>query len=99
MNDGIRAGELVLPQLIDGLMRAALEGAGAERGLLITVLGGEWRLEAEAVTSREAIVVRLLQTNVSGDVLPDSLINHVVHRRECVILDDAVATGAFSADP
>jgi PAS domain S-box-containing protein len=99
MNDRIRAGELVLAQLIDSLMRTALEGAGAERGLLITVLGGVQRLEAEAVTSRDATVVRLLQTSVSGDVLPDSLLNHVVHRQERVILDDAVATGAFSADP
>jgi hypothetical protein len=35
------AGEMVLEKLIDGLMRAAIEHAGAERGLLILPRGDD----------------------------------------------------------
>jgi PAS domain S-box-containing protein len=93
------SGELVLEQLIDSLMRAALEHAGAERGLLIAVRGDMQRLEAEAVAGRDTIAVRLRQTSISPAVLPESLLNHVIQRRQSVILDDAMATGGFSTDP
>jgi len=35
------AGEMVVEKLIDGLMRAAIEHAGAERGLLILPRGDD----------------------------------------------------------
>src|SRR6202044_2079187 len=41
--------EIVLPRLIEKLMRIAVEHAGAERGLLI-LLGGEPQIEAAATT-------------------------------------------------
>jgi PAS domain S-box-containing protein len=93
------SGEIVLEQLLDSLMRTALEHAGAERGLLIVTHGGVPRLEAEAATDRDAITVRLRRSSVSAAELPESLIHHVVQRRESVILDDAAAQGGFSADP
>jgi PAS domain S-box-containing protein len=93
------SGEIVLEQLIDSLMRTALAHAGAERGLLIVTHGGEQRLEAEAATGRDAIAVRLRRAGVSAAELPESLLHHVVQRRESVILDDAAAQGGFSADP
>ena len=46
------SGEIVLERLIDTLMHAAIEHAGAERGLLILVQGDEYRIEAEATTKR-----------------------------------------------
>jgi PAS domain S-box-containing protein len=93
------SGEIVLEQLIDSLMRTALEHAGADRGLLIVTHGGEQWLEAEAATGRDAIAVRLRRASVSAAELPESLLHHVVQRRESVILDDAAAQGGFSADP
>ena len=41
---------MVLPELIEKLVRIAVENAGAERGLLILLRGGEPRIEAEATT-------------------------------------------------
>ena len=41
---------MVLPKLIEKLMRIAVEHAGAERGLLILLRDGEPRIEAEATT-------------------------------------------------
>jgi PAS domain S-box-containing protein len=93
------SGEVVLEPLIDSLMRTALEHAGAERGLLIVTHGGLLRLEAEATTGRDAITVSLRRASVSTTELPESLLHHVVQMRESVILDDAAAQGAFSADP
>jgi len=93
------SGELVLEQSIDSLMRAALEHAGAERGVLVGMRDGVQRLEAEAVTSRDAITVRLRPPNVSTAVLPESLLSHVAQKRESVILDDATVDRTFAADP
>ena len=92
------SGEIVLEKLIDTLMRTALEHAGAQRGLLIVSHGGEQRLEAEATTSRDTIAVMLHQSNVSAAQLPESVLHYVVRTQESVILDDASAQDAFSAD-
>jgi PAS domain S-box-containing protein len=92
------SGEIVLEQLIDTLMRTSLEHAGAQRGLLIVPDGGAQRLEAEATTSGDAITVRLHRASVSATDLPDSILRYVVRTHESVILDDASAQGAYSAD-
>ena len=59
------SGEIVLEKLIDTLMRTAIEHAGAERGLLILPRGDEQRIEAEATTSGDTIIVRL-QRSIRG---------------------------------
>ncbi len=92
------SGEIVLEKLIDTIMRTALEHAGAQRGLLIVLHGGAQRLEAEATTSGDTITVRFCQASVSAADLPDSVLHYVVRTQESVILDDASAQNAFSAD-
>ena len=49
--------EIVLERLIDTIMRTALEHAGAERGLLILARGDDYRIEAEAQTSSDQVIV------------------------------------------
>jgi PAS domain S-box-containing protein len=93
------SGEIVPEQLIDSLMRTALEHAGAERGLLLVTHDGVPRLEAEATTGSDAIKVDLRRASVSAEDLPETLLQHVIRTRESVILDDATAQNAFSADP
>jgi predicted ATPase/signal transduction histidine kinase/GAF domain-containing protein/ActR/RegA family two-component response regulator len=92
------SGEIVLEKLIDTLMRTALEHAGAQRGLLIVTHDGAQRLEAEATTSGDTITVRFRQASVSAAELPESVLHYVVRTQESVILDDASAQNAFSAD-
>jgi PAS domain S-box-containing protein len=92
------SGEIVLEKLIDTLMRIAIEHAGAERGLLILPRGAEQRIEAEATTSGDTIIVRLREAPLAAAVLPESIIHYVVHTRESVILDDASTQNQFSAD-
>ena len=93
------SGEIVLEKLLDTLMRTAIEQAGAERGLLILARGAEQRIEAEATTSGDTVVVRLCDEAVAGAALPESVLHYVLRTREGVILDDAAAENDFSADP
>ncbi len=91
--------EIVLEKLLDTLMRAALEHAGAERGLLIVPRGSEQCIEAEASTRGDAIQVILTEARVTGQVAPKSVIQYVMRSQESVILDDSAAHGAFYEDP
>ena len=59
----------------------------------------EQRLEAEAITSGGAVVVRLLGAAVTADALPESIVHYVIRTRSNVILDDASAESPFSTDP
>ena len=53
--------EMVLPELIEKLVRIAVENAGAERGLLILFRDGEPRIEAEATTGPGEVEVAVRQ--------------------------------------
>jgi PAS domain S-box-containing protein len=90
---------MVLEKLIDRLMRAAIEHAGAERGLLIVPRGDELQIEAEATTTGEDVSVRLPDGAHLAAALPESLVRYVVRTHENVILDDASARNPFSVDP
>ena len=92
------SGEIVLEKLIDTLMRTAIEHAGAERGLLILPRGDGQRIEAEATTSGDTVVVRLQGAAVTADALPESIVQYVTRTQNSVILDDASAHNTFSAD-
>jgi PAS domain S-box-containing protein len=93
------SGEIVLEKLIDKLMRAAVEHAGAERGLLITPGSEELQISAEATTSGDDVIVRLRDSTYTAADLPESLLRYAVRTRETVILDDASSQKPFSADP
>jgi hypothetical protein len=83
--------------LIDTLIRAAIEHAGAERGLLIRLQGGEQWLEAEGTTSGDSVLVRLRDEQAGPAALPESML-HVLSAGESVILDDAAAQSASADD-
>jgi PAS domain S-box-containing protein len=90
--------EMVLPRLIERLMRLAVEHAGAERGLLILVRGGEPRIEAEATTTPGRIEVSVQQAGVAASDLPQSALHYVIRTQERVLLDDASADNVYSND-
>jgi PAS domain S-box-containing protein len=92
------SGEIVLEKLIDTLMRTAIEHAGAGRGLLILSRGVEQRIEAEAVTSGDSIIVRLRDAVIAEAEMPESVVHYVVRTQESVILDDASVQNQFSTD-
>ena len=93
------SGEIVLDNLLDTVMRTALEQAGAERSVLVLSSRNEPRVAAEAAVEGNSIVVRLHDGPMLEVALPESVLHYVVHTNESVILDDAAAQNPFSADP
>jgi PAS domain S-box-containing protein len=90
--------ELVLDQLIETLLRLALQHVGAERGLLLLPHGDTQRVAAEAATSRDTVSVRLLDTPATPAELPDAVLQYVLRTQERVLLEDAAVPHPFSAD-
>jgi PAS domain S-box-containing protein len=93
------SGEIVLEKLIDTLLRTAIGQAGAERALLILLRGDALRIEAEARTRGNTVVVQLCDEAMTAVMLPESVFYYVLRTRESVILDDAATRSQFAADP
>src|SRR6267154_756161 len=93
------SGEMILDRLLDRLMRAAIEHAGAERGLLIARRGDELQIQAHATASGADVTVNLRDSDHAEAALPQSLVRYVMRTQETVILDDASSQNLFSADP
>ena len=92
------SGEIVLPSLIETLMRIAVEHAGAERGLLVLLRGDEPEIEAEATTGGGRVEVIVREAAVITSALPPFVLHYVMRARESVVLDDASVTNPFSED-
>ncbi len=90
--------EMVLPKLIEKLVRIAMENAGAERGLLILLRGGEPRIEAEATTGPGSIEVAIKQAAVTPSDLPQSALHYVIRTLEAVLLDNASTDNVYAKD-
>ena len=91
--------ETVLEKLIDTLMRTAIAQAAAERGLLVMSRGAEPRIEAEATTSSDTVLVEFRDAPVTASALPETVLHYVLRTRESVVLDEAVSEPVFAADP
>jgi len=92
---------MILDRLLVQLMRAAIEHAGAERGLLIARRGDELQIQAQATASGADVTVnlRLRDSDHTEAALPQSLVRYVMRTQETVILEDASSQNLFSADP
>ena len=91
--------EIVVPKLIERLMRLAIEHAGADRGLLIMIRGNGPQMEAEATTDTGRIQVVVREEPVTPSDLPLSALHYVIRTQEAVLLDDASADNLYSMDP
>jgi PAS domain S-box-containing protein len=94
----IVSGEIVLENLMEALMRTAVEHAGAQRGLLVLPRDAGLWIEAQADTDGGLITVALREAPVSAVELPESILLYCARTQESVILDDASARGSFSSD-
>ena len=91
-------GEIVSDQLIDALMRAAIEYAGAERGLLVLPRREEYWIEAEATTRDSTVSVGMRKAKITAADLPESVLHYAARTKDSVLLHDALAANPFSAD-
>src|SRR5258705_5998007 len=76
------SGEMILDRLLDRLMRAAIEHAGAERGLLIALRGDALQVQAQATASGADVTVNLRDSDHTEAPLPQSLVRYVIRTRE-----------------
>jgi GAF domain-containing protein len=90
--------EIVLPTLIEKVVRIVVENAGAERGLLILLRGAEPRIEAEATTGHNRVEVMGRKSVVMPSDLLQSVLQSVIRTQEAVLLDDASADTVYSND-
>ncbi|MEK1889646.1 MAG: AAA family ATPase, partial [Phyllobacterium sp.] len=81
--------EMILPSLLEKLMRLAVEHAGAERGLLILLDADEPHIEAKATTSRGRVEVTVQKLPVTPSDLAQSALQYVLRTRERLVLNDA----------
>ncbi|MGY0569855.1 trifunctional serine/threonine-protein kinase/ATP-binding protein/sensor histidine kinase [Bradyrhizobium sp. RDM12] len=90
--------EIVLPKLIERLMKIAIENAGADRGLLILPAGEEYLIQAEARATGDQVEVAMRHEPITPITCPESLVRYVIRTQESVILDDASKPNLFYAD-
>jgi PAS domain S-box-containing protein len=88
--------EMDLDTLIQIAMRAALEHAGAVRGLLILSRGDGQHIGAEATSIGDQVLVR--RNEAARFAVPQSIVNYVARAHELVILDDASCQDRFVTD-
>jgi len=92
------SGELDLDQLIETLLRIVVEYGSAARGILLLSDGEKLRVEAEAKVRHGGVEVTLRGAEELSNQIPETVIQHVLHAQESLILDDASAPNAFSND-
>jgi len=92
------SGEIVLDRLIERLMSITVQHAGAVRGVLLLMRNDELRVEAEATTQRDDVVVNILGSSPSIEDIPISIVRYVARSEESIIIDDAAAQNRFSSD-
>ncbi|WP_017660447.1 trifunctional serine/threonine-protein kinase/ATP-binding protein/sensor histidine kinase [Baaleninema simplex] len=93
------AGEIVLSQLLDKLLRIVMENAAAQTSCLLLEKDGQLRIEATGNLDKdEVLLLPSLSTN-SELPLPLSVLNYVARTKEGVVLNDATRDSKFASDP
>jgi PAS domain S-box-containing protein len=79
-------------------MRIAVEHAGAERGLLVLLRGGEPQIEAEATTGHGRVEVTVRRVAITPMDLPQSVLQYVIRTQQRVLLDDTSDANLYADD-
>ncbi len=93
------SGEMAPDKLLEGIVRAAIEHAGADRGLLIRPQGEQFRIEAEGTAQGTYVAAQQADPWAIEHVLPQSVVRYVSRTRHDVILEDASSQQPFYTDP
>lgn len=89
---------LDLGQLLGALMKAALQQAAAERGVVV-LHAREPRIRARATCECGAIQVSLDELPMSPELLPESIARYVLHSSARLFVRDGTLPSAFHGDP
>ncbi|AFY82068.1 hybrid sensor histidine kinase/response regulator [Oscillatoria acuminata] len=90
------SGEILLPNLLEKLMKILIENAGAQKGALILAHGGKWVIEAQG--SPEGVqVMQSVPLHQSNEVAI-AAVEYVTRTQKDVILKDASTDEIFGSD-
>ena len=96
------SGEILVDQLLKKMMNVVIENAGAEKGLLLKEIKGEWKIEADSTANSEYTQVfkdkPIFSAKEEQLLAPVSIIQYVARTKEPVVLDDASKEGNFISD-
>ncbi|MBE9230113.1 GAF domain-containing protein, partial [Phormidium sp. LEGE 05292] len=96
--------EIVLEQLLDRVMQAAIANAGAQKGFLILDKNGNWVIEAQAavesdrITIIPSIPINSIDPETQIPLLSTAIVNYVARSHENVVLNNATNEGQFTRD-
>ncbi len=93
------SGKIILVDLLNTLMTAVLENAGAQKGCLLLKQGEQLSLAAEARVENGKICVCQDITSAYAALLPLAMVNYVKRTHECLLLEDAAVNELFATDP
>ena len=93
------AGEIDLEQLLERLLRIAIENAGAERGSLVLEHDGDFFVHAEGSLDSAVVQVHDGIPLTDTQSLPASIVNYVRRTLEAVVLADALTDDRYRSDP
>ena len=88
--------EVVLQNLLDKLMKIAIENAGAQQGLFLAKRENEWAIEAVATVEQAKVIS---PSRFIADHIPVTVINYVERTRETLVLELATQVNTFAHDP
>jgi predicted ATPase/signal transduction histidine kinase/GAF domain-containing protein len=91
--------EIVLPRLIETLVKQTIEHAGAERGALILLRNGAPHVAADGRASQAGIQVTLRDEPVSSSDLPEAGLRYVLRTGKRLIIDSTASSELLSGDP
>ncbi|MEG4229458.1 ATP-binding protein [Microcoleus sp. N9_B2] len=91
--------EIVLDQLLEKLMKIAIENAGGQKGFLLIPREGKLVIQAAASVEFSDIAVEQCPIVAPADVLPITVINYVERTHSDVVLREAATEGLFTHDP
>lgn len=91
--------EMLLPRLLDVLMKNVLEHAGATHGVVTLLVDGVLHIEAEARMVGMSVEVAVATRELSSVDMPTGLLLAVSRTRQSILLDHAAESGSFRDDP
>ncbi len=93
------SGEIEIERLVETLLKAMIENAGAQKGCLLLVSEDELNLAATATVVGQEIIVEQKDPLPIASVLPETLVTYVRRTHEPVMIDDVLERNTFSSDP
>ena len=90
--------EVVQAKLVETLMRNVMQSAGADRGLLLFVEGGQWSLAAYTDSTPTRLDAPAAPSDMA-QFYATSLVEFVARSREAIVLQDARKDALLRDDP